>query len=93
MWGVAKKETLFSANSSVMVQQGCENSVTVRQPRSQAPVWLDRCALLPAVLAGSTLIQSALACTGLLLSTPLHSTQRLSSARETQSSVLMESAF
>lgn len=59
---------------SVQTAPLCENSVTVRQPRSQAPVWLDSCALLhaallPVVLVSSTLIQSALA--ALVCSSPL----------------------
>lgn len=30
VWGVVKKKTLFSTNSSIMIQHGCKNRIPAR---------------------------------------------------------------
>lgn len=55
IWGVVKKETLFSVNSSVMIQYGCGTAQecyssimhrhAVRWPSGQGPLARERCLL------------------------------------------------
>ena len=70
VWGVVKKETLFSAKQLNVIQHSCENSKAVREPWGQAPLQLDSFALLLSGLLCSALGWSALCWASLFCSAP-----------------------
>ena len=82
------RRKLFSANSSIVIQHSCENSVAVRRPWGQAPCQLDH-SVLPCYSAPlcSSLLCPMLVCSALLKHLWCFSSRVSAPEREIQSLV------